>query len=491
MQIICLGFNHTTAPIELRERLAFPATALKPALARFGCGRESCPRGVAELAILSTCNRLELYALASRQSDRHHDPFAALIEFIADTRGVPASEFESHLHRRPGLDAAEHLCRVAAGLDSMILGEPQILGQVADAHDAARVAGSAGPVLSALFRAAINAGKRARTETAIGRNPASVSSVAVRQAEQVVGQLPGCHVVVVGAGEMGELAVEALRARGVRRITVINRTHQRAQALAERWGGQTLTFEFLADAVHIADIVISSTGAPHIVIDSEMVRRAMTHRAQPLALIDIAMPRDIDPAAADIPGVHLFDLDHLQARLDDALAERRNEIPRVEAIVAEEVSAFGAWFRGVEILPVITDLRVRAEHIRQRELARALRHLPDIDPETRLHLERFSESLVNKLLHEPTCQLRVEAGNGHAAEYAHIDTSEGRARGHLRLRRSAQLLAARNSLGGGCSAPVAAFAQSSIRNLQSAIKMIGLVGLVRWPPSHSSLRRRQ
>jgi glutamyl-tRNA reductase len=417
MQILCLGLSHSTAPIELRERLDFPALALKPALARFGCGRDSRSNSITEFAILPTCNRLELYALAPNDTDHQRDLFAALIDFLVETRGVPAVEFEPHLYRHAGSEAVEHLCCVAAGLDSMILGEPQILGQVGDAYDAALTAGAVGPVLSALFRTAIRAGKRARTETAISRNPASVSSVAVRLAEQIVGELAARHVLIVGAGEMGELAVEALRARGVRQVTVVNRTRHRAVELAERWGGEALSFEYLAEAVHAADIVISSTGAPHIIIDSEIARRAMTNRARPLALIDIAMPRDVDPAVGDIPGVHLFDLDHLHTRLDGAIAERQSEVPRVEAIVAEEVSVFDSWLRGVDILPVITDLRVKAERIRQRELARTLHYLPDLDPEARQHIERLSESLVNKLLHEPTRQLRAEAGNGHAAEY--------------------------------------------------------------------------
>lgn len=418
MQILCLGLSHITASIELRERLNFSAAALKAALARFGCGYASHPTGITELAILSTCNRIELYALVPYDSDYQRDLFTMLIDLLVETRGVPAVEFEPHLYRHTKLDAVAHLCRVAAGLDSMILGEPQILGQVADAYDAAFSAGAAGPVLSALFRTAIRAGKRARTETAISRNPASVSSVAVRLAEQIVGELATRHVLIIGAGEMSELAVEALRARGVRQVTVVNRTHHRAVELAERWGGGALSFEYLAEAIHAADIVISSTAAPHLIIDSEIVRQAMTNRNRPLVLIDIAIPRDVDPAMGDIPGVHLFDLDHLHTRLDGAIAERQSEVPRVEAIVAEEVSAFDAWLRGVDILPVISDLRVKAERIRQRELARTLHYLPDLDPETRQHIERLSESLVNKLLHEPTHQLRAEASNGRAAEYA-------------------------------------------------------------------------
>jgi len=303
----------------------------------------------------------------------------------------------------------------------MILGEPQILGQVAEASEAAIRHDAVGPVLSELFRAAIHAGKRARTETAISRNPASAGSVAVRLAEQVVGKLAGCRVSVVGAGEMGELVVEALRARGVRQIAVLNRTNRRAVELAERWGGQALSFDHLTQAIHTADIVIATTGAEHAVIGPEMVREAMVGRLdRPLILIDIAMPRDVHPDVREIPGAHLYNLDQLHAYLEGAVAERQNEVPRVEAIVTEEVAAFTEWLRGVDILPVIADLRVKAERIRQRELQRALRYLPDLDPQTHQHIVHLSESLVNKLLHEPTQHLRLEAGNGHATEYAQM-----------------------------------------------------------------------
>jgi glutamyl-tRNA reductase len=419
MAILCIGLNHHTAPLELRERLSFSPLAVSEALARFASGRESRSRDFTELAILSTCNRLELYANVATGPDARSDPFAPLLDVLFETRGLPIVEFELHLYRYMELAAAEHLCRVASGLDSMILGEPQILGQVAEAYEAAIRHDAVGPILSELFRAAIRAGKRARTETAISRNPASAGSVAVRLAEQVVGELAGRRVVVVGAGEMGELAVEALRARGVRQIAVVNRTRQRAIELAERWGGEALSFEHLTEAIHKADIVITSTGAPHAIINPAIAREALADRAeQPLVLIDIAVPRDVHPDVCEIPGVHLFDIDHLHSRLEGAIAERQNEIPRVEAIVAEEVATFDSWLRGVDILPVIADLRAKAESIRQRELRRALRRLPDLDPRMREQIEHLSESLINKLLHEPTLRLRAEAGNGHTAEYA-------------------------------------------------------------------------
>lgn len=423
MTVVCLGLSHHTAPVELRERLSFNRDALRAALSRFGCGSDARPQLISELIILSTCNRLELYAHSQRMASpgAHNaiEIFGALLDFLVETRGVSADEFERHLYRYVDADAVRHICRVAAGLDSMILGEPQILGQVTEAYEFALSQRATGPILSALFRTAIHTGKRGRTETGISRNPASVSSVAVRLAEQVVGDLQPRRVLVIGAGEMSELAVEALRVRGVRQVTVVNRTRQRAARLAERWGGQAFGFEQLAEVMQPADIVIASTGAPHTLIDPPLVQAVMSSRpAQPMVIIDIAVPRDVNPAVKGTPGVHVFDMDDLQSHLEGSIADRQHEIPHVEAIVDQEVAAFEAWLRGVEVMPVIADLRQKAEEIRQRELERALRHLPDLDPQAREHIQHLSRALVNKLLHEPTLRLRAEANNGHAAEYA-------------------------------------------------------------------------
>ncbi|HLF27461.1 MAG TPA: glutamyl-tRNA reductase [Anaerolineae bacterium] len=423
MTILCLGVSHHTTPVELRERLAFSPGALRAALARFDRGHTGRSQPIVELVILSTCNRLELYArvqpIQQLAANVDHAGFSALIDFLAETRGIPTVEFESYVYRRTRTAAVRHLCRVAAGLDSMILGEPQILGQVTEAYEAALGQSAAGPVLSALFRTAIHAGKRARAETAISRNPASVSSVAVRLAEHVVGQLASRRVLVIGAGAMGQLAVEALRARGVAHIAVVSRSHQRAAELAQDWNGQAYRFDQLAQALSQADIVIASTGAPHTVIDPGLVHDALRTRAdRPLVFIDIAVPRDVDPSVRDIPGAYVFDIDDLQSRLGGAIAERQREVPRVEAIVAQEVAAFAEWLHGIEVMPVIADLRQQAETIRQRELERTLSHLADLDPQTRERIERLSRALVNQLLHEPTLRLRAEASNGHAAAYA-------------------------------------------------------------------------
>ncbi len=356
---------------------------------------------------------MEVYAAGAIED------FESLIQLIAETSGVPRADFEAYLYRRSGAEAAVHLCRVAAGLDSMILGEPQILGQVTDAYETAQLQGVHGPVVSALFRAAIRAGKRARTETGISRNPTSVSAVAAKLAQSIIPNLGVAQVLVIGAGEMAELAVEALRARGAQHLAVAARIQERAEQLAGCGGGVALTFANLVEGLSIADIVISSTSAPHFVVTPERVSAAMSQRPQrPLVFIDIAVPRDVAPEVAMIPNIYCYDIDDLQSQLDEAMAEREQEAPKVETIVAEETAAFANWLRGLEVTPLISTLRAKADAIRQAEVEKALRQLPELGEAERRQIEVLAESLVNKLLHEPTRRLKAEAGNGHAAEYA-------------------------------------------------------------------------
>jgi glutamyl-tRNA reductase len=425
MHILCIGLSHHTAPVALRERLSYSPQALQAALARFGCGQAARPAGVSELVILSTCNRLELYAAVPTGSPLPAEApaleawFEPLLAFVAETRSLDLAGLPDRFYRLAGPAAIEHLGRVAAGLDSMILGEPQILGQVADAFAAASAQGAAGPVLSALFQAAIRAGKRARTETGISRNPATLSSVAVKLAERVVGPLAERQVLIIGAGEMAELAVEALRARGAGQLTVVNRTHARAAALAERWGAAALTFEQLDEAVAAADIVLTSTDAPHFIITAELAHAALSARpARPLLFIDIAVPRDVEPAVRELPNTHYYDIDALEHTLNGSLAQRQQEVPQVAAIVAGEMQAFAEWLRRLEVAPVIADLRAKAEAIRRAELDKTLRRLPHLGPEERQHIETLSEALINKLLHDPTLRLKAGAGTSQAAHYA-------------------------------------------------------------------------
>jgi glutamyl-tRNA reductase len=411
MHILSLGLNHTSSPVHLRERLAFNEDQIRASLSRLFCGHPTT--SLAELIILSTCNRIEIYA-ASNQLTYHE-----LEAFLADARGLPVRELHPYLYRFSDLEAARHLFDVAAGLDSLVIGEPQILGQITRALELARGQNAAGSTLNRLFQAAIHAGKRARTETAISRNPSSVSSLAASVAEKTLGHIQTAGVVVLGAGEMAELTVEALRKRGVEKIQVVNRTLERAHALADRWGAQAATFESLYESLCAADILISSTGAPHLVVPAQMVEAAM--RARPgraLVLIDIAVPRDIDPDAAKIPHVKLFDIDGLNAQLEDSLTRRLDEVPHVRQILAEELFEFEEYLKSSEMLPIIADIRQRAEAIRTAELEKSLRRMPDLTDAERERIEVLTQAIVKKLLDQPTRRLRAEASSHRAPEYA-------------------------------------------------------------------------
>jgi glutamyl-tRNA reductase len=411
MHILCLGLNHISTPVHLRERLAFNEEQIRASLSRYFCGHLETSLG--ELIIVSTCNRIELYAASNQLA------YPELEAFLSDARGLPVDELHPSLYRFQDVDAARHLFDVAAGLDSLVIGEPQILGQITRALELARGQNAAGPTLNRLFQAAIHAGKRARTETAIGRNPASVSSLAASVAEKSLGNIKTASVVVLGAGEMAELTVEALRKRGVETIYVVNRTLERARALAERWDAQAATFESLQELLAGADILIASTGAPHLVVSAQMVGEAMRLRAErALVLIDIAVPRDIDPDAATIPHVKLFDIDSLNARLEDSLSRRMDEVPLVRQILAEELSDFEGYWKSLEMLPLIVDLHEQAEAIRVAELERTLRRMPDLTDAERKRIEVLTQSLVKKILDPPTRRLRAEAASRRAPEYA-------------------------------------------------------------------------
>jgi glutamyl-tRNA reductase len=413
MHILCLGLNHTTASVELRERLAFSEEKARAALARLGCGGETKP--AAEMVILSTCNRIEIYAACA------YLDFQGLETFLADVGGVPVSGMRPHLYRYSGAEVVRHLLNVAAGLDSLVLGEPQILGQVTRALELSRGVGASGPLLSRLFQTVIHAGKRARAETAISRNPASVSSLAASLCERLVNPIQSAQVVILGAGEMAELAVEALRKRGVASILVVNRTHARARLLAERWSAEAATFEDLENALLRADILISSTGAPHTLVHKPMVEAAMLQRPhRPLVVIDIAVPRDVDPEVASLPQVSLLDIDHLNEHLERSLSEREQEIPNVQMILAEEESNFLAYLDTLDMLPLIADLRQQAESIRQAELEKTLCRLPHLTEAERANIEMLTKALVKKLLNTPTHRLRAEAACPHAPEYATV-----------------------------------------------------------------------
>jgi len=416
MYIHCLGLSHNTTPIHIREQLAFSDDQVRASLARFSCGHITDT--IAEIVIISTCNRIEIYAASNNMS------FDGLEDLLSDAHDVHINKLAPHLYRCTDAQAARHLFNVAAGLDSLVIGEPQILGQVVHALELARGIGTAGPILSRLFQSAIRAGKRARTETAISRNATSVSSLAAGVCERSVADLQNARVAVLGAGEMAELAVEALRKRAVGHVTVVNRTLERAHGLADRWNARVDTFENLEQVLASADILIASTGAPHMIIHPNMVAAAMSQRPdRPLVLIDIAVPRDIDPEAGNIPNVHLYDIDNLNTHLEQSLAERLAEIPHVERILAEEQVKFMNFMNSMEMLPLITDIHQQAEAIRQAELQKTLRRLPDLTDAERARIEALTQALVRKILDHPTNRLRAEATLSSAPEYAALARS--------------------------------------------------------------------
>jgi len=368
---------------------------------------------VKEGVILSTCNRLEVYTLVRNPQVAQK----AIIKFLSRSCDIPAEAFVDYLYIYRDEEAICHLMRVAAGLDSMVLGEPQILGQLTEAFEAALSQRAAGTVLSALFRAAIHTGKRVRTETAIGVNPASISSVAAGLAEELLGDLSQREVLLIGAGEMGAVAVKSFINRGVTNITVANRTFKNAEQLAKAWNGKAVPFPQLPKAMAEADIIITSTGAPHTILNRELLETAQSSRPEhPLFIIDIAVPRDVDPNVKDIPGVHLCDIDDLQGQANENVREREAEIPQVEIIVEEEMAKFMEWFCSLDAVSTITTLREQMEQLRQNELERLFNRV-DLDEREKNLVATMSHRLINKILHEPTLTLKKETSNGNGAAY--------------------------------------------------------------------------
>jgi glutamyl-tRNA reductase len=409
MSVAVVGANHRTAPIELRERLALGRAELADALRALSA--EGC-----EAVVLSTCNRTELYLAAP---EGHVEPAIARgLKLLADRLDLSVQAAGSHVYVQRQRDAADHLFRVASGLDSMILGEPQIQGQVKDAYATAReCAGPEGPVvgpaLNRLFQIALSVGGRVRSETSLGVGAASVSSAAVELAKKIFGSLRGRRALVLGAGEMSEVTLECLRAEGVRSTIVANRTWERARELAERWGGEAIRWEGFAEALPNVDIVVCSTAAPVPVLTRERLRAALPHGvARPLCILDIAVPRDVEPSIGNEPGIFLYDIDDLKQIVDDNLGRRRGELPAAEGIVAGGVDEFWAWYSSLAVVPTIRALREHGEQLRQSETERVLRQLSHLSEGDREAVDALTRSILNKLLHTPTVRLREAAGNG-------------------------------------------------------------------------------
>jgi glutamyl-tRNA reductase len=392
---LVVGLSHHTAPLGLRERLAVHADQLAEELQAV-----RAEASLSEGVLLSTCNRVEVYATAAQPAAA-----AAAIRRHLGHRAAP-EDVSPHLYERWGADAVRHAFRVASSLDSMVVGEPQILGQVKGAYDAAQAAGIVGPLLGRCFVRAFQVAKRVRTETAIAAGSVSVSSIACDLARKIFGDLSRRRVLLIGAGKMGEAASKHLHKLGAQ-LCVVNRNPERARELAAACGGQPRDYAELANELVSADVVITSTGSPRFILGEELLTNVMRARKRrPLFLIDIAVPRDVDPRVAKVDNVFLYDLDDLQKVAEENLAARRREAETAEHIISAELEAFEQWLRSLDVKPTIVALRDQFRKVLRNELARTLPRLHNLTPAERQSLERMTDAMLNKLLHSPTTQLR-------------------------------------------------------------------------------------
>jgi glutamyl-tRNA reductase len=403
VSVIVVGLNHRTVPLDVLERMTVSDAHLPKALSDL-CGLEN----VSEAVILSTCMRTEIYLVA----ERFHPAMAEVREFLARLGFTAPEDFVDHLYSFYEDSAVRHLFRVASGLDSAVLGESEILGQVRDAWDRARSEGAAGSVLGGLFRHAVEVGKRARSETGIGRGTTSVSSAAVAMAEARLGTLAGKRLLVLGAGDMGEGMAVALASKGVGSVLVANRTWDRAVALAARVGGEAVKLGGLAAALSDVDVLLTSTGAASVLLDAGELAPVMAARPErPLLIVDVAVPRDVDPSVAGLDGVTLLDMDDLRVFAEQGLEGRRREIARVEEIIDAEGERFAATATARELAPLIVALRERADLLRAAELERFRGKLGGLDERQQEAIDALTRGIIQKLLHEPTVQLKEAAGS--------------------------------------------------------------------------------
>jgi glutamyl-tRNA reductase len=397
MALIAVGASFRTAPVEVREKFAYAESEVVDVLSRVRAA------GAREAALLSTCNRTEFYLV-----ETDTDSVPAIWRELSARLGDDAQRFG---YVRRDREAAAHLFRVAAGLDSMVLGEAQIQGQVRDAWEASR--SQSGAALNRLFQSALSVASRVRTETAVGRGAASVSSAAVQLAKQIFGSLRGRRVMVLGAGEMAELALQCLMSEGVRAAIVANRTYERAAQLARLHGATAMHYDACWAELAEVDVVITSTAAPHPVVRPEHIAPTLAARdGRPLCILDIALPRDVDPAVRDLDNVFLYDLDDLRSVVAATIGRRHHELPTAEALLSAEVERYWTWLAGLASVPVLTSLRSEMDRVREQELAAALRRLGHLSASDRQAVEHLSRALMNKFLHAPSVRLRAAAANG-------------------------------------------------------------------------------
>jgi glutamyl-tRNA reductase len=408
-ELLALGVSHKTAPLDLRERLSLTEGRAVGALHEL-----TAAEGIHEAAAISTCNRTELYLVVSDTVEAESTALGVLTRQAE----IRPTELLGHLYSLRSGEAAHHLFQVTAGLDSMIVGEAEIQGQVKRAYELALVEGATGPILNRLFRGALAAGGRVREETAIGERGASIPSVAVELARRTLGDLSEKRVLVVGAGETAELVAKALVARGVATVFVANRHYDRAIGLAQRFGGDAVRFEELPEQLAAADIVVSATNSPHHIVERDGLEHVMESRdGRPLLLVDIAVPRDIEPECREIAGVSLHDIDDVQQIVERNMSGREAEARRAEPILAAELDRFERWLGSLEVVPTIASLRERADEVVRRVLAENEDRWEDLSEADRERLVAMSRAIVSRLLHEPTVRMKRSAGSDDAYLY--------------------------------------------------------------------------
>ena len=410
MSVIVVGLNHTTAPVEMRERVAVPASRMVKAVHDLASRNH-----LAEVVLLSTCNRTEIYVRCTK----FHNAVSDVLDFMAEQASLEPDDFTEHLYTYYDDGAVAHLFRVAAGLDSMIVGEGEILGQVREAWRLSETEGAAGPMLDRVFRHAIEAGKRARTETAIGRNTLSVSSAAVALAERTLDTLQGRAVLILGAGDVAQGMARALAAAGVSDVAVANRTHARAVELAARVGGRPVTLPEVTDVLRNVDLLLTATDSTEVHIEREDIEAVMEARdGRPLVVVDCAVPRDVDPGVRHVANVTLLDMDSLKAFTEASMNERRREVGKVQSILMEEIERFQLDRTMRTVAPLVAALRERGDEIRNNELARSTNKLANLSEDERAAVEALTKSIVSKLLHEPTARLKEAAGTARGEIFA-------------------------------------------------------------------------
>ena len=398
MELLVVGLNHNTAPIEIRECLAFSEDKVEEALAKV----HALP-SIKENMIVSTCNRVEVYA-ATRETEK---AIYDVKDFLSRYHGVSLKDFEKSLYTHVGEEAVRHIFRVASSLDSMVLGEPQILGQIKGAYDSSQQVNTSGLILHRLLHRAFHVAKRVRTETKIAISAVSVSSAAVELAKKIFGTLEKKTVLLIGAGEMCELAARHLVSGGVEKILVANRTYERAVSLAQEFRGEAIPFEEMGMGLKKTDIVLSATNSPQYLIGHDQITKVMKDRKQkPIFFIDIADPRDIEPKVGDIGNVYLYNIDDLQKVANENIKDRQKEAQRAEAIVQDEVTKFVNWYRSLDVTPTLVALRKKFEDIRKKELEKTLSLHPDLSDKEKRSLEALTSAIINKILHTPITLLK-------------------------------------------------------------------------------------